>query len=140
MQTTWILYPVFAMVILTLVIAMRMLQLRFRAVMADNLNPLFFKLNRGGKPPEYMTQVEQHYVNLFESPVLFYIIAVLAYILQFVDVISVSLAWGFVFTRLVHAYIHTGSNRILQRRNIFLLSVALLVGLWSYVFIKLLLQ
>ena len=49
MQTTWILYPMFAMVMLTLVIAMRMLQLRFRAVLNDSLNPAYFKLNRGGK-------------------------------------------------------------------------------------------
>lgn len=140
MQTTWILYPMFAMVILTLVIATRMLQLRFRAVVNDSLNPAYFKLNRGGKPPEYMTQVDQHYINLFESPVLFYVIVVLAYVVQFVDMVSLSLAWGFVFARLGHAYVHTGKNRILQRRNIFLLSIILLIALWFYIFIKLLLQ
>ena len=140
MQTSWILYPMFAMVMLTVVIAMRMLQLRFRAVIQDNLNPGYFKLNRGGKPPEYMTQVEQHYINLFESPVLFYVIVVLAYVVQFVDVISLCLAWGFVVARVGHAYVHTGQNRILQRRNVFLLSIALLVTLWCYVFMKLLLS
>lgn len=139
MQTSWILYPMFAMVMLTLVVAMRMLQLRFRAVLQDNLNPGYFKLNRGAKPPGYMLQAEQHYINLFESPVLFYVIVVLIYVLQFVDAISVSLAWGYVLARLGHAYIHTGPNRVLQRRNIFLLSITLLVTLWCYTLVKLLL-
>lgn len=139
MQTSWILYPMFIMVLLTVIIAMRMLQLRYRAVLQDNLNPAYFRLNRGGKPPEYMLRVEQHYINLFESPVLFYVIVVLIYILQFVNVVSLSLAWGYVLSRLGHAYIHTGQNRVLQRRNVFLVSVTLLITLWCYVFVRLLL-
>ncbi|MGD8925404.1 MAG: MAPEG family protein [Thioalkalispiraceae bacterium] len=137
MNSSLIVYPMFAMVILTVIVGLRMLQLRYRAVFQDNLNPVYFKLNRGGKPPEYMTQAEQHYINLFESPVLFYVIGVLLYMTQFVDVISLSLAWAYVLVRLAHAYVHMGHNRILMRRNVFLLSIALIVALWGYLFIRL---
>lgn len=137
MQTTWILYPMLAMFILTLVVALRMLQLRLRAVYQDDLNPVYFKLNRGGKPPDYMTKVEQHYINLFESPILFYVILLLVYVTQIVDLVSLVLAWGFVAARLGHAYVHVGRNNVLQRRNVFLLSILFLVSLWLYSFIKL---
>ena len=139
MQTSWILYPMFTMVLLTLMIGLRMLQLRFRAVYQDNLDPVYFKLNRGGKPPHYMTQAEQHYVNLFESPVLFYIVVVLIYVMQIVDLFTLTLAWAYVVTRLAHAHVHMGTNAILRRRNVFLISIALIAALWSYVFIRLML-
>lgn len=140
MQITWILYPLIAMAILTLSVGMRMLQLRFRAVIQDNLNPHYFRLNRGGRPPDYMMQVEHHYINLFESPVLFYVVVVLIYIMQFVDWLSLSMAWAYVVARIGHAYVHTGPNKVLQRRNIFLASIALIATLWAYLFARLLLQ
>jgi hypothetical protein len=139
MQTTWILYPMFTLVLLTLLVGLRMLQLRYRAVFQDNLNPVYFKLNRGGKPPEYMTQAEQHYVNLFESPILFYVVIVLIYSLQFVDAMSLTMAWAYVLARLGHARVHMGKNVILRRRNVFLLSIALITLLWTYVFVRLML-
>ena len=137
MNPILILYPMFVLVILTVVVGFRMLQLRYRAVFQENLNPGYFKLNRGGKPPVYMTQAEQHYINLFESPVLFYVVCVLLYLTQFVDMVSLTLSWGYVLTRLVHAYIHMGQNKILMRRNVFLLSIAIIVALWCYVYIRL---
>lgn len=137
MKTTLILYPMFALAILTVVTGMRMLQLRYRAVFQDGLNPVYFRLNRGGKPPEYMTRAEQHFTNLFETPMLFYVVVILAYIVQVVDTISLSMAWGFVLARLGHAYVHMGNNRIPMRRNVFLVSIALIIALWSYVFIEL---
>ncbi len=139
MPTTWILYPMFALFILMLAVALRMLQLRIRAVKQDNLHPAYFKLNRGGDAPEYMLKAEQHYLNLFEYPVLFYVISILVYVLQFVDIVSVTLAWSFVVARIVHAYVHMGSNKIIPRLRAFVVSVVVLIALWAYVFIRLLL-
>lgn len=138
MEVSLILYPVIAMAMLTFIIGLRMLQLRYRAVIQDNLNPHYFRLNRGGRPPDYMMQIEQHYTNLFESPVLFYVVVVLLYMVHFVDWISLSLAWGYVTARFGHAYIHTGANKVLLRRNIFLLSISLIAILWGYLFVRLL--
>ena len=140
MPQTWILYPVFVMVLLSMLVGLRMLQLRYRAVFQDGLQPVYFKLNRGGKPPVYMTQAEQHFTNLYETPVLFYAVVILIYVTNMTTLLTLIMAWIYVATRLVHAYVHMGQNRILLRRNVFLTSIAILAVLWSYVFIRLLVR
>jgi hypothetical protein len=137
-QQTWILYPLFVMVLLSMAVGFRMLQLRYRAVLQDGLPPAWFQLNRGGKPPVYMLQAEQHYTNLYETPVLFYAIVILIYLLNMTNQFSLILAWAYVASRLGHAYVHLGQNSLLHRRNVFLASIAILAVLWSYVFIGLL--
>lgn len=138
MQQSWILYPLFVMVLISMLVGMRMLQLRFRAVLQDGLPPAYFQLNRGGKPPAYMLQAEQHYTNLYETPVLFYAIVILIYVLNLVTVFSLGLAWSYIASRLLHAYVHLGQNRLEYRRWVFLVSIALLAALWIDVLIQLL--
>ena len=136
MHNYTILYPMFALVLLTVIVSLRMLKFRFRAVIKDNLHPGYFRFNRGSEPPEYLLKVEQHYTNLFETPVLFYVISILTYVLQFVDNITLVLAWGYVISRCIHAYVHLGSNTLRLRRNVFLVSVILLITFWCYIFIR----
>jgi len=137
MEPEVILYSLLCMFFLSLFIGIRMLQLRFRAVLKDKLHPGYFKLNRGAKLPEYLIQITQHYENLYETPVLFYVIVILAYMLKVVDVVTIVLAYGYVVTRILHALIHLKSNNIEHRKNIFLVSIIILTTLWVYVFIKL---
>ncbi|WP_455222115.1 MAPEG family protein [Kaarinaea lacus] len=140
MQQTWILYPMFVMVLLSMLVGLRMLQLRYRAVLQDNLTPAYFAHNRGGKPPAYMMQAEQHYANLYETPVLFYAVVILIYILNMTDPFSLTIAWTYIASRLIHTYVHLGQNRLAIRRNIFLSSVTILAVLWSYVLVNLLIR
>ena len=74
--------------------------------------------------------MEQHYENLFELPVLFYIVCTSLYATAHVDTLNLVLAWAFVLSRFAHAYIHIGKNRLLRRRNVFLLSSVILLGMW----------
>lgn len=136
MQASWILYSLLGMFLLSLVIGFRMLQLRYRAVRQDNVHPAVFKLNRG-KLPDYLVQITQHYDNLYETPILFYVIVILAYVLNMVDWVTLTLAYAYVAARIGHAVIHITANRLLQRRNAFLVTIVILTLLWIYVFIKL---
>ncbi len=138
MQQTWILYPLFVLVLLSMGVGFRMLQLRYRAVLQDGLSPSYFRLNQGDNPPQYMMQAEQHFTNLYETPVLFYAIVILIYVLNMTNLFTVVLAWAYIASRLMHAYVHMGKNRILHRRNVFLVSIALLATMWSYVLVGLL--
>jgi hypothetical protein len=140
MQQTWILYPMFVMVLLSMLVGLRMLQLRYRAVLQDSLPRAYFKLNRGGKPPAYMMQVEQQYTNLYETPVLFYAVVILIYVLNMTDPFTLAISWAYIATRLIHAYVHMGQNKLANRRKIFLTSIATLAILWSYVLINLLVR
>ena len=138
MQQTLIIYPLIGMVFLTLFIGVKGLILRIKAVRNDGLNPSYFLLNSGGKPPEYVTKYSQHYENMFELPVLFYVVSILLLVVEKVDVFYLALAWLYLISRIFHAYIHTTSNKLSIRKNIFLLSTIILYFIWSRLFIELL--
>jgi hypothetical protein len=130
MNQDLILMPLFAMFLLTLVIGLWMLKLRFKAVKEDNLNPGYFVLNKGAKLPDYLAKVSNHYANLFELPVLFYIVCLILYAGHKVDGLYIAFAWTFVGARYIHAYIHTTSNILKQRRLAFLVGTLILSCIW----------
>ena len=59
MHQTLILYPTFAMALLTFAAAAWLLRCRIKAVKAG-LTPVYFRLNHGAKLPEYVVQATQH--------------------------------------------------------------------------------
>ena len=65
-----------------------------------------------GQPnwPPRVQQIANSYHNQFQLPVLFYVLTVLAIITSHADLLFVVLAWLFVLSRLVHAYIHTSTQ------------------------------
>lgn len=133
-----ILYPLFAMFLLTLYITLRLAVLRYRAVVRDGLKPGYFKHNRGDKPPEYLLRTTDHYDNLFEQPILFYVVSILIYVTGQTDLLLITLGWSYIATRLLHGYIHIKFNKLLWRRNSFALSTLVLLALWGYLFVQLL--
>ena len=49
------------------------------------------------------------------------------------------LAWLFVLSRLVHAYIHTGTNYVRHRFNAFAAGVFILLAMWTIFAVRILL-
>ena len=125
-----IFYPIIGMVFLTFVVGTRMLLARVKAVKKDGMNPVFFSLNRGAKQPEYLIKVSQHYENLFELPLLFYMATILIYITNNADYWYLCLASFFVIIRYFHAFIHITYNHLSHRRNIFLAGTMVLFIIW----------
>ncbi len=125
-----IMFPVLGMVALTIGIGLWMLKLRYKAVLKDGLNPAYFKLNRGAKLPDYLIRVTQHFENLFETPILFYLGILFILALNLNDMVYITLAWLYFMSRLVHAYVHTTHNKLKYRRNSFIVSSIFLVALW----------
>lgn len=124
-------YPLLTMIALTFAMALWMLALRIRAVRRGELSIGYFRLNKGGKPSEQLQRVTQHYDNLLEMPPLFYVSLLAVYVLQQADTIHLTLAWLYVFFRLLHAVVHTTYNNILHRMIAFLLSCAVLGAIWT---------
>jgi len=54
----------------------------------------------------------------------------LALITRKADMLFVVMSWMFVTTRLVHAAIHTTSNRMVWRFQAFLVGVLILIAMW----------
>ena len=62
-----------------------------------------------------LTQIGNAYHNQLETPLLFYVLILLALITKTADSILFVLSWLFVGSRFVHAYIHLTSNRLDRR-------------------------
>lgn len=127
------LYPLFAMVLLTLTVGIIALRARFASVKSGELDPRYFRnmQPREGKAvPERVVITSRCFNNQFEVPVLFYTGCVTALALDQVSVYSLWLAWGFVISRCFHAWIHLTYNNVLHRMYSFLVGLVLMLSLW----------
>ena len=124
-----IIFPTISLVALTLGMILWMARLRFVAALSGEVDPRYFKLNRGGELPEQLIKVTHNYDNLLELPVLFYALCCLLLANGQVELAQIIMAWLFVVSRYVHSYIHTTSNRLIPRLKVFALGVALLIAM-----------
>jgi len=124
-------YPMAAMVLLTFISLLRMLRARIQAVKTGEADAGFYKTYQEGKEPRALAQLSRQVANLFESPTLFYAACITGMLTGQNALILIAFAWVYVGTRLVHAYIHTGSNRLLPRMGSYLLSCLVLLGMWT---------
>jgi len=125
-----ILLPLIVQVALTLVLLFWMGFARVRALRRGETKIPAIAL---GQPhwPSRVQQIGNCFANQFQVPVLFYVLTILAVITRSADVLFVVLAWAFVLTRLVHAYIHTSSNNVRRRFYAFALGGVILAVMWA---------
>ena len=77
-------------------------------------------------------------MNLFEAPVLFYLVCVLILVTGQTTTWLLGLAWAYVLLRVVHSYIHLGPNIVLWRFRVFVLSWFVLIAIWTVFGVQLL--
>ncbi|WP_353571212.1 MAPEG family protein [Candidatus Albibeggiatoa sp. nov. BB20] len=136
MEQNLILLPIFALVALTFGIGIWLGKLRFAAVKQGDLNPKYYELNQGDKAPDYLTKVSHNYDNLLALPILFYVIAILLFVTEQVEIVQIILAWVFVASRYIHSYIHTTHNNVRSRMKAFLFGVVILISMWCLYFVQ----
>ena len=134
-----VLYPVFAMAALTFICVFRMGLLRYSAVRSGEIDGRFFRLYKDYEEPEYLRVISRHVVNLYEAPVLFYAVSIIAFVTETVSILILALAWVYVALRYVHSYIHLTSNKVIHRFRCFVTSQLVLLVLWLVVLAGLLL-
>jgi hypothetical protein len=128
-----ILYPAFAMIALTIFCMARLGMLRYAAVRSGEIDPRFFILYRGYEEPEKLAVYSRHVVNLYEAPLLFYVIILTAFVTGQMGGWVLGLAWAYVALRFIHSYVHLTSNVVLTRFRIFAVSLLILTALWAAV-------
>tara|TARA_R110002111_G_scaffold99916_1_gene154768 strand:- start:3 stop:416 length:414 start_codon:yes stop_codon:yes gene_type:complete len=128
-----ILYPVFALFVLTMFVQFRLGILRVAAIKKGEIDAKFFRSYSGSHEPEQLRVHSRHLVNLYEAPVLFYAITIIAFITGNSGTMPVVLAWLYVLLRCLHSYVHLTSNRVLLRFRLFLSSLGVLLALWVVV-------
>lgn len=125
-----IFWPMVAHVLLVFVLYALLSFRRVGLVRAGKVQVSQFRENRD-EPGESLV-VRNSIANQFELPVLFHICCVLLYITEADNIVSLVLAWLFIASRYLHAYVHVTSNRIRYRRPLFMVGVAALGGMWVW--------
>lgn len=125
-----ILWPAFGMFFLTAAVALTLVIKRFSAVSQRRVNPEFYKLYRNGQEPEDVAVYTRHLSNLFEQPILFYTVSVMAYASGLASTTMVWVAWAYVAARVMHSGVHLFGNNVLTRVRVFTLSWVALIALW----------
>ena len=126
-------YPMFALVILTFIIAGLALKARFSSVKLRKIDLGFYRLMQAQvsqQIPERVTVTTRAFNNMFEIPVLFYTAGIAGLALDQVTGTSLVLAWLFVLSRCVHTWIHLTYNNVLHRMNAFWVGMVLVLALW----------
>jgi|TARA_B110000908_G_scaffold159893_1_gene202574 hypothetical protein len=72
--------------------------------------------------PENLKLIKNNIQNLFEFPVIFYVLCILCFIQGIQDQFLIILSWGYVVLRWVHSYLHLFAQNTLLRGSTFLLS------------------
>ncbi len=124
MPQTAILGPVFAMVFLTLLVWVYMYARRIRFITSSNISPVDLAVPGALaqlSPPE-VSNPSDNLKNLFEIPVIFYVLGLYLFVANQVDDIYVIAAWGFVVFRAVHSAVHCTINIVMLRFYLYLAS------------------
>ncbi len=128
-----LIYPMAALVLLTIVVLFRMVRGRFAAVRSGDVDVRYYKTYQGDNTePRQAAQNARHFTNLFENPVLFYVACIVAMVSGLGGIPMLVLAWLFVAARVAHAVIHLTSNRIPQRVAAYGASWFVLAAMWLW--------
>ncbi len=133
-----LIYPMFAMVMLTFVVLIKLFRSRVKSVAEGKISGAYFKTYQGEVEPESTIKFSRHYANLFEAPTLFYIACLAAMLIGLSGLAFHILAWAYVMLRAAHAYIHTGRNKLRPRIAVYFASCIVLLLMWTYLVISVL--
>jgi hypothetical protein len=131
-----ILYPVFAQVLLTLVVYCLLGLARRRAIasMVRGRGTPGLAVGRVEWPEDALKRAANQR-NQFELPVLFYAVVAFALIAGGADFTMVVLAWCFVLARVAHAAIHIGPNKVPWRTPAFAIGLVVVAAMWARLFL-----
>lgn len=120
------LLPLTGMLLLTLAVYFRLYFTRVPHLIRQRIHPQ--KLATRSQVKElYISkrqeQVSDNVQNLFEAPVLFYVLCLAIEIAGVTDALFIGLAWFFVGSRVVHSLIHCTYNKVFHRFVVFIVGV-----------------
>lgn len=82
------------------------------------------------------TTAAENFRNLFEAPVLFYVLCIALAVNGGSTRGFVCAAWGYVALRALHSLIHVTYNRVVHRFLAYVASTLLLFGMWIAFFMR----
>ena len=137
MDNILIIYPILPVVLMNFIVLFHMRYMISRAIKKRDVEYKYFKAYEGSAP-DYLLISRHHYKNFFETPILFYLLCLVLYMIDDVSVIDLWIAWLFVVFKGIHSYIRITSNYVPYRAYSFFVCVFLLFGGWINLTIKIL--
>jgi hypothetical protein len=128
MNRNLILLPLLVHIALILLLYIALARAKAKAAATGLVDPVRRALHADAWP-DNVIQINNNIRNQFEVPLLFYILMLVLWQLNQTGAVVQALAWLFVASRLVHAYVHTGSNFVPARRGVFMFGTALVLVL-----------
>jgi hypothetical protein len=126
-----ILLPMLCLIALTFGVLFRQFFTRVGYMKANKIHPQHIQ-NRDNSRQllAVVAQPADNFNNLLELPPLFYLAAVLIWLLQLTDDCYLILAWSYVALRYLHSAIHLSYNRVMHRFAVFAVSCLVLLAIW----------
>ena len=138
MSVVAVLWPVFVLILLTFVLFGRMALSRVGALKAGEVKIKQIALGNDAWPAK-AKQISNAFHNQLELPFLFYFLVGFALATKKADLLFVIMSWLFVLTRYAHAYVHTTSNNVTLRFNLFGAGAFVLIAMWIIFAVRILL-
>lgn len=129
-QSTSIFLPVLIQVLLTIAVYVGLSAAKSRA-RKEGLVDLERRAVHNDAWPENVQKINNNIRNQFEVPVLFYVLAIILWVLGAAGALALLLAWLFVASRIVHAYVHIGTNHVPTRRAVFTIGVLIVIAMFG---------
>lgn len=123
--------PIFALVLLTVLVGIAMTLVRNLAVLIGKASVRYYQAYAAETPDERIERPARTFNNLLQVPMLFYVACSLLIATGRVDSIQVTLAWIFVISRVVHTFIYIAFNRVSYRFAAFFAGCITLTVMWA---------
>lgn len=113
-MNTLLLMIMYAYFIYITFLMFHMFKARKKAVLKNEISASYFKAYQG-EASERLAAIGNHFNNQFQIPVVFWIVCSVALSLNTVSYVTVSFAFAFLISRLVHSYIFLTTNNVIKR-------------------------
>lgn len=123
-------YPIFAMVTLTLLVWVIAVRQRIQEMKTRKIPPQSIARARDVAQQLQNTQALDNFNNLFQMPVLFYVAAILLIVHPTNSTQAAALGWLYVALRYAHSFIQITSNTVMHRFYVWTASNVVLAALW----------
>lgn len=132
-----IFYPLLAMAALTFVVWWRMFFSRIGQMKRDRIHPQSVATSAQVTTRLTDSRASDNFRNLFELPVLFYVVVLLLAISGLATTTAMALAWAFVALRILHSAIQCTYNKVMHRFAVYTAGGLVLWCLWAHLAIGL---
>lgn len=133
-----ILVPPVAMTLLIAIVWIRLYRDRIGEMRSRRIHPQQVATSRQMAETMQNIKSSDHFRNLFEVPVLFYIVCGFIAITKATSPTLLACAWGYVILRAYHTYVHLTHNKVIRRFQAYVASTIVLWAMWVMFAVKLL--